>query len=354
MKTKKFFCPTCLKFFEFQERINNPKCPFMPDFCPSTLFSVKYARPNVSGLSRMILFYPKIYQRLFDSLSGKISGNDFGENLFKLFVDEMNEWKIDINDDPLQFFRTFLIFLTGTEVLVKKEKNRTVYILEESGLVWDDRKKLKIIIEGASEKMRKILNFELSIFFNEFPYSDWVVEKYRQKSNLFKCVQCGMLFEMLPGPGSHVKRHASCPFMAHKCIFDGPTSIEEVSVSGGDFSSQFCYYPRLFKKTLDLFLENKQKKDVHESVSNVISEEIKRWRIEKDVDEIVSLVYSLLTANPIIRKDDELILNYPDRKLLAKILYRIFYKLNIDQKNIKLYEDEDNITIKLRRYSKCS
>jgi hypothetical protein len=263
-ESKHYWCVTCKKFFV----LDKPECPYMTGMCVNTPIAVENLAPeSTEALEKFGLFYPKIPQRvLSEIITDKY--RETGENLAKIYLDFLKEWKFDISkQQPLQTIKSFIIILTGCETAQRINEESITFVLMDVGKVWE-KNKIRDILIGSLVHLKSILNVrqELNLDFIDI-LGEREVGKYF-------CAKCGMFFEF------GIKRdEVTCPLMAQKCMFD-PQHIEKVDYNSDKLVKQFEITPDIYKR----FIESIKNKN---DVSNKLNEILHDWKITDNQDRIM-------------------------------------------------------------------
>ena len=259
-----YWCVTCKKFFV----LDKPECPYMTGMCINTPIAVENLAPeSTEALEKFGLFYPKIPQKI---LSEIIVDNyqETGENLARIYLDFLKEWKFDISQQqPLQTIKSFIIIFTGCETAQRINETSITFVLMDAGKVWE-KDKIKNIILGSLEYLKGILNIEHELMLD---FIDILGEREVGK---YFCAKCGMFFEF------GIRRDTvTCPLMAQKCMFD-PQHIEKIDYASARLVKQFELTPDIYKR----FIESINHKN---DFSDKLNEILKEWKITDNQDKIL-------------------------------------------------------------------
>jgi DNA-directed RNA polymerase subunit RPC12/RpoP len=259
-----YWCVTCKKFFV----LDKPECPYMSGMCVNTPVAVENLAPeSTESLEKFGLFYPKIPQRL---LSEVITDRykETGENLAKIYLGFLEEWKFDIaKEQPLQTIKSFIILLSGCETAQRVNDHSITFVLMDAGKIWQ-KNKIKEVLEGGLAYLSETLKIrhEMKIDFIDI-LGEREVGKYF-------CAKCGMFFEF------GLKRESvTCPLMSQKCMFD-PQSIEKINFTADKFLKQFQITPDIYNRFLKAA---GSKRDIKEYSYELLNE----WKIKEKQDEII-------------------------------------------------------------------
>lgn len=260
-----YWCVTCKKFFV----LDKPECPYMTGMCVNTPIAVENLAPeSTEALEKFGLFYPKIPQRI---LSDIITDNyrETGENLARVYLDFIKEWKFDISkEQPLQTVKSFIIILTGCETAQRINEKSITFVLMDAGKIWE-KEKIKEVLIGSLGYLKTVLHIEHEL---NLDFIDILGEREVGK---YFCAKCGMFFEF------GIRREiVTCPLMAQKCMFD-PQHIEKVEYSSEKLIKQFEITPDIYKR----FIENIKNKD---DFSDKLNEILKDWKVSDTEGKIMS------------------------------------------------------------------
>jgi hypothetical protein len=218
-----YWCVTCKKFFV----LDKPECPYMTGMCVNTPIAIENLAPeSTEALEKFGLFYPKIPQRI---LSDVITENymETGENLAKIYLDFIKEWRFDISkQQPLQTLKSFIIILTGCETAQRINEESITFVLMDAEKIWE-KNKIKEILLGSMKYLKHILNIEHELGLD---FIDILGEREVGK---YFCAKCGMFFEF-----GLRRESVTCPLMAQKCMFD-PQNIEKMEYTSDRLVKQF-------------------------------------------------------------------------------------------------------------------
>jgi DNA-directed RNA polymerase subunit RPC12/RpoP len=259
-----YWCVTCKKFFV----LDKPECPYMTGMCVNTPIAVENLAPeSTEALEKFGLFYPKIPQRI---LSDIVTENfqETGNNLAKIYLEFIKEWKFDISkQQPLQTIKSFIIILTGCETAQRINEKSITFVLMDAGKIWE-KNKIKELLLGSLEYLKRILNVEHEL---NLDFIDIIGEREVGK---YYCAKCGMFFEF------GIKRDVvTCPLMAQKCMFD-PQHIDKVDYTSDKLIKQFEITPDIYKR----FIQSIENKD---GFSHTLDEILLDWKITENQNKIM-------------------------------------------------------------------
>ena len=260
-----YWCVTCKKFFV----LDKPECPYMSGMCVNTPIAVENLAPeSTESLEKFGLFYPKIPQKLFSELiSDKF--RETGENLAKIYLGFLDEWKFDIRkEQPLQTIKSFIILLSGCETAQRINEDSITFVLMDAGKIWE-KNKIRNIIEGGFGYLKEKLKtkHELSVEFID-------ILGEREGGKYF-CAKCGMFFEF-----GLRRESVTCPLMSQKCMFD-PQHIDKISYTSDKMLKQFKITPDIYKR----FITGIGSKTVSQGSLGKILDE---WKITDNQEQIMS------------------------------------------------------------------
>jgi hypothetical protein len=258
-----YWCVTCKKFFV----LDKPECPYMTGMCVNTPIAVENRAPeSTEALEKFGLFYPKIPQRILSEII-KDDYQKNGENLAKIYLDFLEEWKFDIGkEQPIQTIKSFIILLTGCETAQRINETSITFVLMDAGKIWE-KEKIQTVLQASLQYLKGTLNIqhELSIDFIDI-LGEREVGKYY-------CGKCGMFFEF------GLKRESvTCPLMAQKCMFD-PQHIEKTNYTSDKFVKQFEITPDIYKR----FIRSIKNRGDYSAILNAI---LNTWKITDSQEKI--------------------------------------------------------------------
>jgi hypothetical protein len=240
----------------------------MTGMCVNTPIAVENLAPeSTEALEKFGLFYPKIPQRI---LSDIVTENfqETGNNLAKIYLEFIKEWKFDISkQQPLQTIKSFIIILTGCETAQRINEKSITFVLMDAGKIWE-KNKIKELLLGSLEYLKRILNVEHEL---NLDFIDIIGEREVGK---YYCAKCGMFFEF------GIKRDVvTCPLMAQKCMFD-PQHIDKVDYTSDKLIKQFEITPDIYKR----FIQSIENKD---GFSHTLDEILLDWKITENQNKIM-------------------------------------------------------------------
>lgn len=207
-----YWCATCKKLF----RMDTPTCPYMTGMCINNAIPVEEVQPpNPVAFERFGLFYPKFPQRALARLSQGIKAaqrQELGWALASAYLDELNEWRVEFKNNPIETIKSFLIFLSSCEVSQRHLEGKMLFVILDPETVWPDRQLLRDVSIAALESLAKDLGFALSMEID-------FIEILPSALGRYYCPKCSMYFEF-----GKARDKVICPLMPQKCMFE-PSAI---------------------------------------------------------------------------------------------------------------------------------
>ena len=207
-----YWCATCKKFF----RMDDPTCPYMTNMCINNAIPIEtLAPPHPIAYERFGLFYPKFPQRALARLAAATSPDrqsDLGRALAEAYLADLEEWRVQYQDNPLETLKAFTIFVSGCEVAQRKLDDRLLFIVLDPHNVWDDQETLRRVVESGLARLGEAMGFDLPARL------DFIRIVPGQLGRYF-CPKCRMYFEF-----GKARDKVICPLMPQKCMFE-PTAI---------------------------------------------------------------------------------------------------------------------------------
>ncbi len=254
----KYFCETCKKLF----LLNEPVCPYMTKMCLNAPIPVEVVAPsNPEAFERFGLFYPKIPQRVMDSLMKGIDAVSIGKKFAELYLNELREWHIQYKTDLIYLIKTFIVFVSGSEVAQRVLEKQILFMVMDMGKVFKNEE-IKEVIRSGAEFLRKAVNLERGVTVD---FIDVVPGDYGR----YYCKKCSMFFEF-----GMKREKVTCPLMAQKCMFE-PKNVSNETGTLSDLVKIYRITPHLYGKFFRLL----PKSGALDSLKNAVS------LFVKDIDD---------------------------------------------------------------------
>jgi len=262
----KYWCVTCKKMFELDE----PVCPYMPKVCLNSPIAIENISPeSTETLEKFGLFYPKIPQELAAKLIGE-DVEDVAGKWVEEYLDFIEEWKIDYEDQPLQTLKSFVIIASGCETSQRIDEGKARFIITDPEKNWEVEK-LMDLMGVAIPKLAQKLGISKEIELDSTSIlGDQPMGKYY-------CPMCQKFFEF-----SIQRDDITCPLMAQKCMAT-PTDIEKMSYDIDDLIKVYQVTPKIHKRFISQI-------DGKEDGASVLKEIlVEDWDFEVDDESLEEL-----------------------------------------------------------------
>ena len=235
----RYFCETCKKLF----LLNEPVCPYMSKMCLNAPIPVEVVAPsNPEAFERFGLFYPKIPQRVMDSLMKGIDTVSIGKKFAELYLNEIKEWHIQYETDSIYLIKTFIVFVSGSEVAQRVLEKQILFMVMDIGKVFKNDE-IKEVIRSGAEFLRKAVNLEREVTVD---FIDVVSGDYGR----YYCKKCSMFFEF-----GMKREKVTCPLMAQKCMFESKNVSNETGTLS-DLVKIYRITPHLYGKFFRILPKN--------------------------------------------------------------------------------------------------
>ena len=188
----------------------------MSKVCINTPIAVEEMKPkSTESIEKFGLFYPKIPQKLMSRIAGD-KPEQTARKWVDAYLDFLKDWSFDLNENPYQIIRTYIIFITGSVTGQRVNESEVSYVVTDPGKIWE-RYRLMAILRESLVLFREKLGIDRELDIIELDISgDSPYGKYY-------CPMCGKFFEF-----SHQRDTITCPIMAQKCMAT-PKNIEELN-----------------------------------------------------------------------------------------------------------------------------
>lgn len=256
----RYWCVTCKKLF----RIEEPVCPYMTKMCVNTPIAVENISPESAvWVEKMGLFYPKLPQKVMAAMVEEPSGT--GRNWARIYLDFLNDWKIDCTKNPLQTVKSFVIFASGSETAQRVNESLITLVLTDMKRVWD-KEQLFIILTEALEILKERLNIKQELALDEM---DIIGDRPMGK---YFCGMCRKFFEY-----GIARQKVTCPLMAQKCMFD-PVSIDDIQYSEEGLLKMYRISPDLYRRFIEILPDKQKGREVFRRLLST------DWQLDPDED----------------------------------------------------------------------
>ncbi len=262
----KYWCVTCKKMFELDE----PVCPYMPKVCLNSPIAIENISPeSTEALEKFGLFYPKIPQELAAKLIGE-DVEDVADKWVEEYLDFIEEWNIDYEDQPLQTLKSFVIIASGCETSQRIDEEKARFIITDPEKNWEVEK-LMDLMSASVPKLAERLGISKEIEL------DSVSILGDQPMGKYYCPMCQKFFEF-----SIQRDDITCPLMAQKCMAT-PTNIDKMDYSIDDLIKVYQVTPKIHKRFISLI-------DGKEDGASVLKEIlVEDWDFEVDDESLKEL-----------------------------------------------------------------
>ncbi|MHA1891888.1 MAG: hypothetical protein ACTSYS_12920 [Promethearchaeota archaeon] len=213
----RYWCLTCKKMFVLDE----PRCPYMTKMCVNTPIAIEEIAPETTlSIERFGLFYPKIPQKLMNGvLEGKLYSGELnregllsiGEGFARAYLGFLKEWKVVVENQPLQSLKSFILFLSGCETAQRNVSGKIIFLVMDVRKVWS-KEVLLSLLEGALSVFK--MELDLAVYTGKDIEIESIDLFMHLEVGKYFCSMCSMLFEF-----GAKKEKVSCPLMPQKCIF---------------------------------------------------------------------------------------------------------------------------------------
>lgn len=256
----RYWCVTCKKLF----RIEEPVCPYMTKMCVNTPIAVENISPESAvWVEKMGLFYPKLPQKVMAAMVEEPAGT--GRNWAQIYLDFLNDWKIDCTKNPLQTVKSFVIFASGSETAQRVNESLITLVLTDMKRVWD-KEQLFIILTEALEILKERLNIKQELALDEM---DIIGDRPMGK---YFCGMCRKFFEY-----GIARQKVTCPLMAQKCMFD-PVSIDDIQYSEEGLLKMYRISPDLYRRFIEILPDKQKGREVFRRLLST------DWQLDPDED----------------------------------------------------------------------
>ena len=259
-----YWCATCKKFFRMAE----PTCPYMTGMCINNAIPIEaVAPPHPIAYERFGLFYPRFPQRALSRLSAGVAQGELealGRAWAETYLEELAEWRVAYQDNPVETCKSFVIFISGCEVSQRRLDDRLLFIILDVDNVWPNRDALRQALEGGLQVLRQAVGFA-------DPVEVDFIEIVPGPLGRYFCPKCRMYFEF-----GKAREKVICPLMPQKCMFE-PTAIQG-PYPLRDLLKIYRITPRLYARLIEVaqpFSETPP-----EQVIASLDEEVRAWGFE--------------------------------------------------------------------------